>query len=57
MTGSAFVVVDYALGTILMMVGMWVGLALGIWFGVKVTSRPRQPIDPARYPNRIFRRV
>lgn len=54
MTGSAFVVVDYALGTILMLVGMWLGLTLGIWFGFWVTSPNRRPVDAARYPNRTI---
>jgi hypothetical protein len=55
MIGSAFVLLDYAVGTVLMLVGMWVGLSLGIWFGFWVT-RPHPPIDPARYPNRVIRR-
>jgi hypothetical protein len=55
MIGSAFVLLDYAVGTVLMLVGMWLGLALGIWFGVWVT-RQHPPVDPARYPNRIISR-
>jgi hypothetical protein len=58
MAGSAFVLVDYGVGTVLTLVGMWLGLTLGIWFGVRVTRPrpPRPPIDPARYPNRIISR-
>ena len=57
MIGSSFVLVNEALGVVLMMVGLWVGLALGIWFGVKLAARPRPPIDPGQYPNQTFRRV
>lgn len=59
MLGSMSVVlgVDISVGPVFMLAGMWIGLALGIWFGVKITSRPRQPIDTAQYPNQIFRRV
>jgi predicted lipid-binding transport protein (Tim44 family) len=58
MAGSAFVVVDMGIGTVLMLVGMWLGLTLGIWLGFRVTRPrpPRPPIDPARYPNRVIRR-
>jgi hypothetical protein len=55
MAGSAFVVVDMGIGTVLMLVGMWLGLSLGIWLGFRVT-RPHAPIDPTRYPNRVIRR-
>ena len=57
MAGSAFVLLDYAVGTVLMLVGMWVGLALGIWLGVWVIRRTPRPINPAQYPNQTFRRV
>jgi predicted lipid-binding transport protein (Tim44 family) len=58
MAGSAFVVVDMGVGTVLMLVGMWLGLTLSIWLGFRVTRPrpPRSPIDPARYPNRVIRR-
>lgn len=60
MLGSMSVMlgVDISVGPVFMLAGLWVGLCLGIWFGVKVTSRQaRPPIDPDQYPNRIFRRV
>ena len=33
------------------------GLVVGIFVAVVIHPRPRQPIDPADYPNRTFRRV